>query len=67
MATVNKSLADKIVANNGYYSDDPRVARIIEYTNFAGQPAYGIEYGHEIGRYEASEFVRDPKVYWIAT
>lgn len=66
MATVTKESADGLVANEGYYADDPRVMRIIEYTNMADQPAYGIEYGHEIGRYAESEFVRNPRVYWEA-
>lgn len=66
MATVGKDAADGLVASDGYYSDDPRVMRIIEYTNMAGVLAYGIEYGHEIGRYAESEFVRSPRVYWEA-
>jgi len=66
MATVSKDLADQLVAQNGHYSDDPRVMRIVEYTNFAGGQAYGIEYANEIGRYGASEYVINPKVYWEA-
>lgn len=66
MATVGKDTADGIIASDGYYADDPRVMRIVEYTNMAGKQAYGIEYGHEIGKYEASEFVRNPRVYWEA-
>lgn len=67
MATVEKSTADSLKASDGYYSDDPRVMRIIEYTNMAGNLAYGIEYGHEIGRYSESEFIRNPRVYWEAS
>lgn len=66
MATVEKDTADGLVASNGYYSSDPRVMRIVEYTNMSGNLAYGIEYGHEIGRYEESAFVRNPRVYWQA-
>ena len=66
MATVAKETADQLVASNGYYSDDPRVARIVEYTNMAGQLAYGIEYPHQLGKYAESEFVRNPRVYWEA-
>lgn len=66
MATVGKELADKIKDADGYYSDDPRVMRIVEYTNMAGVPAYGIEYGHQLGKYAESEFVRNPRVYWQA-
>lgn len=67
MATVGKTLADKIVAANGYYSDDPRVARIVEYTNHWGKQAFGIEYDGEIGKYSPSEYVNNPKVYWQAS
>jgi hypothetical protein len=66
MATVDKTTADALKASDGYYSDDPRVMRIVEYTNMAGVLAYGIEYGHQIGKYEESEFVRSPRVYWEA-
>ena len=66
MATVSKELADKLVAANGYYADDPRVMRIVEYTNAWGKQAFGIEYAREVGKYAASEYVHDPKVYWEA-
>lgn len=67
MVTVSKYLADKLVAQNGHYSDDPRVIRIVEYTNiFNGAQAYGIEYQGQLGRYSASEYVRNPKIYWQA-
>lgn len=64
MATVSKDLADKIVAQNGFYADDPRVHRIVEYTDISGKQAYGLEYGHQIGKYAESVYVRHPKVYW---
>lgn len=66
MATVGKDLADKIKASDGYYSDDPRVMRIVEYTNMADELVYGLEYEREIGRYAESAYVRNPKVYWEA-
>lgn len=66
MATVSKDLADKIAANDGYYSDDPRVHRIVEYTNMGGKQAYGLEYEHQVGKYAESVYVRSPKVYWEA-
>lgn len=64
MATVGKKLADKIVAEDGYYLDDPRVHRIVEYTDMGGKQAYGLEYSHQVGKYAESPFVRNPKVYW---
>lgn len=66
MATVSKSLADQIIANDGYYSDDPRVHRIVEYTDMGGKQAFGLEYGHQVGKYEASVYIHNPKVYWQA-
>ncbi len=64
MATVSKDIADKIVAGNGHYSDDPLVARIVEYTDMGGKQAYGIEYEHQLGKYAESIYIRNPKVYW---
>jgi hypothetical protein len=66
MATVGRDLADRLVKQDGYYDDDPRVMRIVEYTNMGGKLAYGIEYAHEIGRYQESAYVRSPTVYWQA-
>lgn len=64
MATVDKPFADKLVAMNGKYADDPQIARIVEYTNAWGKLAYGLEYKHEIGRYAPSQYVNNPKTYW---
>lgn len=66
MATVGKDLADKLALADGYFADDPRVMRIVEYTDRADQLAYGVEYEHQLGRYAESEFVRSPRVYWEA-
>jgi len=69
MATVSKKLADKIIAANGYYSDDPRVQQIIRYTTQWGQEAYAILYRHDVAtdRYHPSQFVIDPVVIWEAS
>lgn len=64
MATVGKKLADKLVANDGYYADDPRVVRIVEYDTAWGGVAYGLEYSHDVGRYLESAYVLNPRVYW---
>ena len=64
MATVSKKIADQIAKGDGHYEDDPRVERIVQYTDMGGQLAYGLEYPGQYGKYEASQFVRDPKVYW---
>lgn len=67
MATVSKDLADKLKAQGGYYVDDPRVVRIVEYDNAWGGVGYGLEYMGQLGRYAASEYVGNPRVYWQAT
>jgi hypothetical protein len=67
MATVGKALANQIKDADGYYADDPRVMRIVEYTDMGGKQAYGIEYEHQVGKYAESVFVRSPKVYWEAS
>lgn len=66
MSTVSKSLADKIKANDGYFSDDPRVTSIIEYDNAWDGVGYGLNYEGKANRYTTSEFVRNPRVYWQA-
>jgi hypothetical protein len=66
MATVGKAIADQIKDGDGYYNTDPRVVRIVEYTNAWGRLAYGLEYKHQLGKYAPSQYVRDPKVYWKA-
>lgn len=66
MPTVSKALADTIVKADGYYALDPRVMRVVEYTNKWGKQAYGLEYEGQLGKYVPSEYVIDPKVYWEA-
>ena len=66
MPTVHKELANTIKNNNGYYLDDPRVMRIVEYTDMGGKQAYGLEYAHQVGKYVESAFVRNPSVYFEA-
>lgn len=66
MATVSKDLADELKEANGYYSDDPRAVRIIEYDNAWGGVGYGIEYEGQLGKYRPSKYVRNPRVYWQA-
>jgi hypothetical protein len=64
MGTVSKKIADDIIAGK-YAESDGWPVRIVEYTNQWGGLSYGVEQReHERGRYCASEFVIDPKVYW---
>lgn len=64
MATVDKSIADRIVA--GEFADD-QPCRIIKYTNAWGGEAYGVEFASDRpGRYAESDFVQNPSVYWEA-
>ena len=68
MGTVSKRLADEIVEGDGYYMDDPRVFRIIQYTNvFGPEPSFGLEHADEIGKYTESVYVQNPRIYWEAS
>lgn len=68
MPTVNKAIADRCIAGNGYYPGDHiRVIRVTEYDNAYGGVSYGLDYEGTLGRpYSESEFVRNPRVYWEA-
>ena len=66
MGTVGKKIADKIKAADGHYDDDPRVMRIVEYTDMAGQQVFGLEYKGQVGKYAESVCIRNPKVYFEA-
>jgi len=63
MATVDKNIADQIVAGK-FASDEP--TRIVEYDNAWGGKAYGVTFkGQDINTYmRSTEYVRNPKVYW---
>ena len=64
MATVSKKIADRIIAGE-FAEADGWPLRIVKYTNAWGGEAYGVEqYAREYGKYMASEYVRDPEVYW---
>lgn len=63
MSTVDKKFAERIIKNNGFYSesdaeeyksqggyqggDNPRCTRLVEYTNAWGNKAYGASFEHE--------------------
>jgi hypothetical protein len=74
MATVDKDFADNLVLNRGYYNgdddnslgDNPRVTRIVEYTNAWGAKAYGFTTGRDdpLKYLRETEYVRSPRVYW---
>lgn len=64
MGTVSKEIADQIIAGK-YAEEDGWPIRIVEYDNQWGGKGYGVEHHeHERGRYSASQFVRNPRVYW---
>jgi hypothetical protein len=75
MPTVDKRIADILIANDGHYPSqeegtppDPRVLRIVRYENyFNGEYAYGLEYDYSYGAYQESEYVRNPMTYWSAS
>lgn len=62
MGTVNKQVADEIVA--GKYDCDKPVS-ITKYTNHWGGESYGVIFEGEIrDRYKASEYIINPVLYW---
>lgn len=63
MPTIGREIAEKIIANDGYYSNDPRVKYVITYTNVWGDQAWAISHSdpHE---YYPSQYVRNPKILW---
>lgn len=62
MGTVRKQIADDIIA--GMYQDDMPM-KIVKYRNKWGDETYGLIYAHDNqDRYEASEYVINPTVYW---
>ena len=66
MATVYKELAEEIIANDGYYADDPRVVQVIKYQNSFGGESWAILYKEDVltNRYAESEFIRNPETVW---
>ena len=68
MATVDKKLAEEIIANNGHYGDDERVMQVVKYQNRHGGESYAVLYKRDVAidRYEASEYVINPQVIWSA-
>lgn len=65
MATVDKSIADRIVA--GEFPEDG-ATRIVEYDNAFGGIGYGVTFQQDdINKYMyPSPFVMNPRIYWEA-
>jgi len=64
MSTVSKEIADRIIA--GEYPTDHAV-KIVEYDNNWNGVGYGVIFrGGDPDTYEESDFVHNPRVYWIA-
>lgn len=65
MPTIGKEIAEIIIKNDGYYYDDPRVMKVVEYTNNWGGQSFGVVYSHQDpDTYRASAYVRNPKTLW---
>lgn len=65
MSTVDKSIADAIVA--GKYADD-QPTRIVDYDNAWGGIAYGVTFGRQAKDtyMQPTNFIRNPRIYWDA-
>jgi len=62
MATVDKASADAVVA--GKFASDG-CWKIVKYDNAWGGESYGLIFrGDSADKYKASDFVRNPTVYW---
>ena len=67
MASVNKDIALRVIENDGYYSDDPRVYAVLTYLNNWGSESWAIvSEGRDLARYYASEFCKDVKIKWCS-
>lgn len=76
MSTIDKKLADKLVAGNGWVNgdrdnrtgDNPRVLRIVEYTNAWGGQSFGATFdGQNPKTYLVpTAYIRNPSIYWEA-
>jgi len=63
MSTVDKDLADRLIAVNGKFESDPQIHSIVEYDTRWGGVAYGVNY-EEVNKYTPSPYVNNPRVYW---
>lgn len=72
MATISsKEIIDNLMAGDGYYENDARVAQIVEYINAFGVVTWGVTWSNEPKdrqkRYELpTYYIRQPKVIWRA-
>ena len=72
MATItSKHIVDDLIANNGWYPEDPQVYAIVEYTSASGEKVWGITWPHDPNRtrYMAHQppYVNHPKILWCLT
>jgi hypothetical protein len=72
MATIdNKTFIDALIAGNGYYETDARVALIVEYVNAEGRTTWGVSWSDESDEMQhrylvETEYVRRPRILWSA-
>lgn len=72
MSTIDsRRIIDEIIAKDGYYETDPRVALIVEYTNASGRRTWGVTWSNEPverqRRYlDETQFVGEPRIIWRA-
>ena len=71
MPTIDaKHIIDKMIENDGHFSDDPRVYMIVEYTNAWDNQTWGVTYFNppesRMKYLVTSSHVRNPKILWRA-
>jgi hypothetical protein len=68
MATISEESAMDLIARDGYYPGDPRISKVVRYTNHWGKTCYAIVYPFEHQmRYEQSPACYDVEVIWTAS
>ena len=65
MATIDRQLAEELIANDGSYYSDPRAYAVLAYISAWGRESYAVAYSaHDLLRYVPSDSIRSPLVIW---
>jgi hypothetical protein len=67
MSTIDAEIAAQIIAGDGYYKDDDRVTKVVEYDNQWGGRSTAILYAHHNQmKYEESPACSNVRTIWVA-